>query len=121
MKETIWDEICDIKAAAQTDNVHRPFYPMLIFRTPKGWTCPKYIDGKEDRGLLAFPPGAAGFRPRHRGHFEVLRTGSSPTSRKSCSYANGAVQGRRPCLHAEGRAAYRCQPNANGGVIASLT
>lgn len=48
--ETIFDEICDIKAAAQTDDMTRPFYPMLIFRTPKGWTCPKFIDGKKTEG-----------------------------------------------------------------------
>lgn len=34
--ETVFDEICDIKAAAQTDDMTRPFYPMIIFRTPKG-------------------------------------------------------------------------------------
>ena len=39
--ETVFDEICDIKAAAQTDDMTRPFYPMIIFRTPKGWTCPR--------------------------------------------------------------------------------
>ena len=26
---------------------------MIVFRTPKGWTCPKEIDGRRDRGLLA--------------------------------------------------------------------
>ena len=83
--ETIWDEICDIKATAQTDNVHRPFYPMLIFRTPKGWTCPKYIDGKKTEGSCVptrcrwLPPAT----PRPTSRFS--RTGSSPTSRKSCS------------------------------------
>jgi xylulose-5-phosphate/fructose-6-phosphate phosphoketolase len=25
----------------------RPQWPMIIFRTPKGWTCPDYIDGKK--------------------------------------------------------------------------
>ncbi len=25
----------------------RPAWPMIVFRTPKGWTCPEYIDGKK--------------------------------------------------------------------------
>ena len=27
--------------------VERPAWPMIIFRTPKGWTCPPEIDGKK--------------------------------------------------------------------------
>ena len=23
----------------------QPVWPMIIFRTPKGWTCPKEVDG----------------------------------------------------------------------------
>ena len=26
--------------------VDRPRWPMIVLRTPKGWTCPKEIDGK---------------------------------------------------------------------------
>ncbi|MHB1704096.1 MAG: phosphoketolase family protein [bacterium] len=29
----------------------RPHYPMLIFKTPKGWTCPKEIDGLKLEGF----------------------------------------------------------------------
>ncbi len=29
----------------------RPLYPMLIFKTPKGWTCPKEIDGLKLEGF----------------------------------------------------------------------
>ncbi|MHA2788611.1 phosphoketolase family protein [Corynebacterium sp. S7] len=45
------DEIADIKAAAaQADadgvDFERPMWPMIVMRTPKGWTGPKEIDGK---------------------------------------------------------------------------
>ena len=43
--EAVFDEICDIKRRAAAGEASRPFYPMIIFRTPKGWTCPKEIDG----------------------------------------------------------------------------
>ena len=28
----------------------RPMWPMIVMRTPKGWTCPKEIDGKQTEG-----------------------------------------------------------------------
>ncbi|WP_454111022.1 phosphoketolase family protein [Leifsonia shinshuensis] len=44
--DEILDRIAEIKAAAESgDLVDRPAWPMLILRTPKGWTCPKEIDG----------------------------------------------------------------------------
>ncbi|WP_295117821.1 phosphoketolase [uncultured Leifsonia sp.] len=44
--DEILDRIAEIKAAAAAgDLVDRPAWPMLILRTPKGWTCPPEIDG----------------------------------------------------------------------------
>jgi xylulose-5-phosphate/fructose-6-phosphate phosphoketolase len=44
--DDILDRIAEIKAAAESgDLVDRPAWPMLILRTPKGWTCPAEIDG----------------------------------------------------------------------------
>ena len=31
----------------------RPLWPMIVMRTPKGWTCPKEIDGKREEGTGA--------------------------------------------------------------------
>ncbi|HET7924148.1 MAG TPA: phosphoketolase family protein, partial [Rhodanobacteraceae bacterium] len=40
-------DIRRIKADARRDGGHtRPRWPMIVLRTPKGWTCPKEIDGK---------------------------------------------------------------------------
>ena len=45
--DTIVDKILAIqKAARQDGNAARPSWPMLILRTPKGWTGPKEVDGK---------------------------------------------------------------------------
>ena len=42
------DEIREIQRAARDgDEVGRPTWPMLILRTPKGWTGPKAVDGKK--------------------------------------------------------------------------
>ncbi|MEO6955819.1 MAG: phosphoketolase family protein [Antricoccus sp.] len=40
------DQIAHIKSAATAGTLtDRPAWPMIIFRSPKGWTCPKEIDG----------------------------------------------------------------------------
>ncbi len=37
--------------ARSTGNVTRPRWPMIVLRTPKGWTCPAYVDGKKIEGF----------------------------------------------------------------------
>ncbi len=45
--DTIFDRIAAIqKAAREGGSTERPAWPMLIMRTPKGWTGPKEVDGK---------------------------------------------------------------------------
>ena len=45
--ENVVADIQEIKEKAKNDELsQRPFYPMIILRTPKGWTGPKYVDGK---------------------------------------------------------------------------
>ena len=47
------DEIARIKRAAGSDHeAHRPSWPMIILRTPKGWTGPKTVDGEQIEGTF---------------------------------------------------------------------
>jgi xylulose-5-phosphate/fructose-6-phosphate phosphoketolase len=49
--DTIFDRIAAIqKAAREEGSTERPAWPMLILRTPKGWTGPKFVDGKPVEG-----------------------------------------------------------------------
>jgi xylulose-5-phosphate/fructose-6-phosphate phosphoketolase len=43
--DQVIEEIKVIKSTATTDNKVRPRWPMIIFKTPKGWTGPKIVDG----------------------------------------------------------------------------
>ena len=45
--DKIFDRIAEIQKAARDGvSTDRPTWPMLIMRTPKGWTGPKEVDGK---------------------------------------------------------------------------
>jgi xylulose-5-phosphate/fructose-6-phosphate phosphoketolase len=49
--DTMLDRIAAIQKAAREDgSTSRPAWPMLILRTPKGWTGPKFVDGKPVEG-----------------------------------------------------------------------
>src|SRR5437867_3755119 len=48
--DAVLDDIDSIKAAARRGSVKRPTWPMIVLRTPKGWTGPKVVDGKPTEG-----------------------------------------------------------------------
>ena len=50
--DTILAEIQRIQKVARSspDTVQRPRWPMIVFRTPKGWTGPKFVDGEPVEG-----------------------------------------------------------------------
>ena len=49
--DTVTEEILAIrKHARETGDTTRPIYPMIVLRTPKGWTGPKNVDGKQIEG-----------------------------------------------------------------------
>ncbi|HEY0785665.1 MAG TPA: phosphoketolase family protein, partial [Acidobacteriaceae bacterium] len=49
--DTVYAEIRAIQQKAREDgDSTRPVWPMIILRTPKGWTGPKIVDGKQVEG-----------------------------------------------------------------------
>jgi xylulose-5-phosphate/fructose-6-phosphate phosphoketolase len=49
--DTMLDRIAAIqKRAREEGSTERPCWPMLIMKTPKGWTGPKFVDGKPVEG-----------------------------------------------------------------------
>ena len=51
--DTVMDEIKAIqKNARENHDTTRPKWPMIVLRTPKGWTGPKVVDGKQIEGYF---------------------------------------------------------------------
>ena len=115
--ETIFDEICDIKAAAQTDDMTRPFYPMLIFRTPKGWTCPKFIDGKKTEGSWRAHQVPLASARDTEAHFEVLKGWMESYKPEELFNADGSIKEDVTAFMPKGELRIGANPNANGGRI----
>ncbi|OZG49423.1 phosphoketolase [Pseudoscardovia suis] len=115
--ENVWDEICDIKATAQTNDVDRPFYPMIIFRTPKGWTCPKFIDGKKTEGSWrAHQVPLASARDTEE-HFQVLKNWLESYKPEELFNEDGSIKEDVISFMPKGDLRIGANPNANGGLI----
>ena len=115
--ETVFDEICDIKAAAQTNDVDRPFYPMIIFRTPKGWTCPKFIDGKKTEGSWRAHQVPLASARDTEAHFQVLKGWLESYKPEELFDEKGTLRPEVTAFMPEGDLRIGANPNANGGLI----
>ena len=97
-------------ARAREGAGERPRWPMIVLRTPKGWTGPKEVDGRARRGHVPRPPGAAvGPAPTTRSTSPRSRRGCAPTGPRSSSTTPGG-SARAPGARARGRAAHGRQP-----------
>ncbi len=94
--EAVVNDIRSIQQKARSEGfTKRPAWPMIVMRTPKGWTCPKEIDGKRTEGYWRShvrsqaKPSSSPAQPARR----ARSLGRSPRSRAATSSASRA--GRR--------------------------
>jgi len=52
MAKTLDKVVNDIKNIKKGNSLKRPLWPMVILRTPKGWTGPSVVDGKKVEGTF---------------------------------------------------------------------
>ena len=115
--EEVFDEICDIKAKAEAGDETRPVYPMIVFRTPKGWTCPKHIDGKKTEGSWrAHQVPLASAKDTHE-HFRVLRGWLRSYGPEELFDEKGAIRREVTDFMPKGELRLGANPNANGGAV----
>ena len=109
--DEVLDEIAEIKRSAHAGNEQRPQWPMIVFRTPKGWTGPDYIDGKKTDRVVARAPGAAGQRAGHpRAPRRAAARGSSRTGVERAVRRGRPAARRHPRARPDGRPADERQP-----------
>ncbi len=115
--DDVLDKIAAIKARAAEGDTSRPTWPMIILRTPKGWTCPPVVDGKrvEDSWRAhQVPLAEARDTPEH---LEVLRGWLASYRPGELFDDDGAVRGDVTAIVPEGWLRMSDNPHANGGVL----
>ena len=70
---------------ARSATSHRPRWPMIVLRTPKGWTGPKEVDGKKVEGSWRSHQVPSPSSPTTLRTSRCSKTGCAATGRRSCS------------------------------------
>src|ERR1700758_4727672 len=110
-------EIKEIWADARTNGVvKRPAWPMIVFRTPKGWTCPPEIDGKkcEDYWRSHQVPMGDMDQPEH---IKILEDWMKSYRPEELFDKNGALANNIAELAPKGHRRMSDNPRANGGIL----
>jgi xylulose-5-phosphate/fructose-6-phosphate phosphoketolase len=94
----------------------RPLWPMLILRTPKGWTGPKFVDGQRVEGTWrAHQVPLADFQqPLHLRQLEEWLNSYRPDELFD---ANGTLLPEIAALAPTGHRRMSANPHANGGLL----
>uniref|UniRef100_UPI0028B1EBE2 phosphoketolase family protein n=1 Tax=Miniimonas arenae TaxID=676201 RepID=UPI0028B1EBE2 len=115
--DEVLDEIVAIKERAAAGDETRPEWPMIIFRTPKGWTCPAYIDGKKAEDSWRahqVPLASARDTPEH---LQVLADWLQSYKAEELFDENGVLDEDIAALAPAGELRMSANPHANGGLL----
>jgi xylulose-5-phosphate/fructose-6-phosphate phosphoketolase len=110
-------EIKAIQAEARTNGfTQRPPWPMIVFRSPKGWTGPKEVDGQKTEGYWRSHqvPMADMAKP---GHVQVLETWMKSYKPEELFDKTGRLIPELAELPPRGAKRMSANPHANGGLL----
>jgi xylulose-5-phosphate/fructose-6-phosphate phosphoketolase len=112
------DRIAEIKELATDGKLRdRPRWPMIILRTPKGWTCPPVIDGVKVEGTFRahqVPMAKVTDTPEH---LRILEDWLRSYRPEELFDANGAPVAQVTDLAPAGVRRMSANPVANGGLL----
>jgi xylulose-5-phosphate/fructose-6-phosphate phosphoketolase len=98
-------------------NVYRPRWPMIILRTPKGWTGPQEVDGHKVEGFWRahqVPMGGMHSNPEHLQRLEAWMRSYRP---EEFFDENGTLMPELQALNPVGPRRMGSNPQANGGLL----
>ena len=110
-------EIKHIQTTARTKGFQgRPAWPMIVLRSPKGWTCPAEIDGKkaEDYWRSHQVPMGNMDEP---GHVKILEKWMKTYRPDELFDRNGRLKEEIAELAPKGHRRMSDNPHANGGLL----
>ena len=114
--DKVIEEILAIqKHARETGDAERPRWPMIVLRTPKGWTGPKVVDGKNIEGTFrAHQVPIDMSKPEHTKMVEDWLKSYHP---EKLFNEDGSLRADLKELAPKGDQRMGANPNANGGKL----
>src|SRR4051812_28611267 len=121
MAATMDEVVHDIRAAQHRARAEgdatRPRWPMIVLRTPKGWTGPKQVDGVQIEGTFRahqVPLAGLADNPAHLRELETWMRSYRP---EELFDEDGALRPELAALAPEGARRLGASPHANGGLL----
>lgn len=121
MATTLDQCLTEIKAlqhrARNEGNQERPRWPMIVLRTPKGWTGPKEVDGKQTEGSWRshqVPMAEMAAKP---GHIAILENWMKSYKPDELFDETGKLKPELAELAPKGLRRMGANPHANGGLL----
>jgi xylulose-5-phosphate/fructose-6-phosphate phosphoketolase len=120
MAATLDKVIADIKSiqieARKNPDAARPTWPMIVLRSPKGWTGPKFVDGLQIEGTFRAHqvPVTDLSKP---GHLKILEDWMRSYKAEELFDTNGKFLPELAALAPKGNRRMGANPHANGGLL----
>jgi len=113
-----FDDIAAIQRAARAgETADRPVWPMIVLRSPKGWTGPRVVDGKQVEGTWRshqVPLAGTHDNPAHRAQLEQWLLSYHP---EELFDDDGVLRADLRALAPSGDRRMSANPHANGGLL----
>jgi xylulose-5-phosphate/fructose-6-phosphate phosphoketolase len=112
------EDIRDIRQNARDrHDTTRPRWPMIVLRSPKGWTGPKMVDGLAVEGTFRAHQVPLIVDPAHADHVAQLETWMKSYHAEELFDENGRLVAELADLAPRGDRRMGANPHANGGLL----
>jgi len=106
-----------IQTAARAGDTSRVRWPMIVLRSPKGWTGPKFVDGKQIEGTFRAHQVPLTEVRSNPAHLKLLETWMLSYRPDELFDADGRLVGDLAELAPSGALRMSANPHANGGLL----
>jgi xylulose-5-phosphate/fructose-6-phosphate phosphoketolase len=118
--DEIIDDIQRIQSAARDgSDTGRPRWPMIVLRSPKGWTGPKIVDGLKIEGTFRSHQVPLLVDPEHPEHVEQLEAWMHSYKPEELFDDDGRLIAELAELAPKGDRRMGANPHTNGGLLLS--
>jgi xylulose-5-phosphate/fructose-6-phosphate phosphoketolase len=116
--DSVIADIQRIQAAARHNGfTQRPRWPMIVLRTPKGWTCPPEIDGRRTEDYWRAHQVPMGELHENPAHIKILEDWMRNYRPEELFDAQGTFKSELAALAPRGARRMSANPHANGGLL----
>jgi len=99
------------------DATERPRWPMIVLRSPKGWTAPAEVDGRKVEGLWRAHQVPLGGVKKNPAHLKLLEDWMRSYKPEELFDTNGVLISELRELTPTGKRRMGSNPHANGGEL----